>query len=71
MLKKPTNRRVLSLLYHRFPVLTAYTLAAVQVLIRACGRTALSLGAGASHAAFTTLWEVRFTVTAVRADRLP
>lgn len=47
-----------------FPVLAAYTLAAVQGADPRVRETALSLGAGASHAALTTLWEVRFTVTA-------
>ena len=47
-----------------FPVLTAFTLAAVQGADRIVRETALSLGATRSRAALTTLFEVRFAVMA-------
>lgn len=47
-----------------FPVLAAFTLAAVQGADRIVRETALSLGASRSRAAFTTLFEVRFAVMA-------
>jgi tungstate transport system permease protein len=43
-----------------FPVLAAYTLAAVQAADPRAHETAVSLGAGRLQAALTTLWEVRF-----------
>ena len=47
-----------------FPVLAAFTLAAIQGADPRIRETALSLGASRSHAALTLLWEVRFGVTA-------
>jgi tungstate transport system permease protein len=47
-----------------FPVLAAFTLAAVQGADRIVRETALSLGATRARAAFTTLYEVRFAVMA-------
>jgi tungstate transport system permease protein len=47
-----------------FPVLAAFTLAAVQGADRIVRETALSLGATRTRAAFTTLYEVRFAVMA-------
>jgi tungstate transport system permease protein len=47
-----------------FPVLAAFTLAAVQGADRIVRETALSLGASRARAAFTTLYEVRFAVMA-------
>lgn len=47
-----------------FPVLAAFTLAAVQGADRIVRETALSLGATNTRAAFTTLFEVRFAVMA-------
>ncbi len=47
-----------------FPVLAAFTLAAVQGADRIVRETALSLGATRSRAALTTLFEVRFAVMA-------
>jgi tungstate transport system permease protein len=47
-----------------FPVLAAFTLAAVQGADRIVRETALSLGATRTRAAFTTLFEVRFAVMA-------
>jgi tungstate transport system permease protein len=47
-----------------FPVLAAFTLAAVQGADRIVRETALSLGATRVRAAFTTLFEVRFAVMA-------
>ncbi len=47
-----------------FPVLAAFTLAAVQGADRIVRETAMSLGATPTRAAFTTLFEVRFAVMA-------
>lgn len=47
-----------------FPVLAAFTLAAVQGADRIVRETALSLGATPTRANFTTLFEVRFAVMA-------
>lgn len=47
-----------------FPVLAAFTLAAVQGADRIVRETALSLGATRTRANFTTLYEVRFAVMA-------
>lgn len=47
-----------------FPVLAAFTLAAVQGADRIVRETALSLGASRLRAAMTTLYEVRFAVMA-------
>ena len=47
-----------------FPVLAAFTLAAVQGVDRIVRETALSLGASRGRAALTTLFEVRFAVMA-------
>ncbi len=47
-----------------FPLLAAFALAAVQGADPRCHETALSLGAGRLHAAFTMLNEVRFGIMA-------
>ena len=47
-----------------FPVLAAFTLAAVQGVDRIVRETALSLGASRWRASLTTLFEVRFAVMA-------